>query len=345
MQRARMGYKRASAVVAVVVAGCTGTAEESAVRQPWQQRAPLPEGRTEVSVTTDGQLVYLLGGFGQGSGQQASAPRTLYSYDPATDQWSSPGAIPEGVNHAGLVHLNGKLYLIGGFRENTFTPSGAVRIYDPATRTWTEGAPLPTPRGALATVVLAGRIHAIGGNAANASSLDHRDHGVGSDASSVGTHEVYDPASNTWTRHAPLPTPRNHLGAAVVNGKIHVVAGRVGGTFTMTTHEIYDAATDSWTTAPPVPTGRSGIAVVEHRGQVYVFGGETSGQVSKTFAEAERFDPRTNAWESLPPLPTARHGLGAAAVGSVIYVISGGPQPGFAFSGANEMLTPPDPRL
>lgn len=328
-----MRFKRLSAVLAL--AGCAG-AQEPAI-QAWQQRAALPEARTEVSVTTDGRLVYLAGGFGQPAGQQASAPRALYVYDPAADRWSSPGPIPEGVNHAGLVHLNGRLYLIGGFRENTFTPTGAVRIYDLAARTWTEGAPLPTPRGALTAVVLDGRIHAIGGNAANASSLDHRDHGVGSDASSVGTHEVYDPASNTWTRRAPLPTPRNHLGAAVANGKIHVVGGRVGGNMTMTTHEIYDPASDSWTAAAAVPTGRSGIAVVEHQGHVYVFGGETSG---KTFSEAERFNARTGTWESLPPMPTARHGLGAAAVGASIYVISGGPSPGFAFSGLNEMLTP-----
>jgi N-acetylneuraminic acid mutarotase len=327
----------------LAVAGCAGTAPEPAAREAWQQRAVLPEARTEVSVATDGRLVYLAGGFSQGSGQQAAAPRALYVYDPDADQWSSPGSIPEGVNHAGLVHLNGRLYLIGGFRENTFTPTGAVRIYDPAARTWTDGAPLPTPRGALATAVLAGRIHAIGGNAANAGTLDHRDHGVGSDASSVGTHEVYDPASNTWTRLEPLPTPRNHLGAAVVDGRIHVVGGRVGGNFTMTVHEIYDPATGVWSAAAAVPTGRSGIAVVEHRGQVYVFGGETSGQVSKTFDEAERFDPRTNTWESMSPMPTARHGLGAAAAGNAIYVISGGPQPGFAFSGVNEMLTPPVP--
>jgi hypothetical protein len=336
-----MRYKRASVALALALAGCTGTAQEPALPQAWQQRAPLPEGRTEVSVAADGRLIYLAGGFGPGSGGQAAAPRTLFVYDPAADRWSSPGSIPEGVNHAGLVHLNGKLYLIGGFREHTFTPTGVVRIYDVASGTWTERAPLPTPRGALTTVVLSGRIHAIGGNAANASSLDHRDHGVGTDASSVGTHEVYDPASNTWSRRAPLPTPRNHLGAAVVNGRIHVVAGRVGGNFTMTTHEVYDASSDDWTSAAAVPTGRSGIAVVEHQGYVYVFGGETGGQVSKTFDEAERFDPRTNTWESLPPMPTARHGLGAAAVGNAIFVISGGPRPGLAFSGANEMLTPP----
>src|SRR5215210_6545602 len=109
MQCARMRYKRASAALVLALAGCTGSAQEPATRQVWQQRAALPEARTEVSVTTDGRLVYLAGGFGQVNGQQPSAPRTLYVYDPAADSWSSPGSIPEGMNHAGLVHLDGKL--------------------------------------------------------------------------------------------------------------------------------------------------------------------------------------------------------------------------------------------
>lgn len=308
--------------------------------QEWQSRAAMPDLRTEVSVTTDGRLIYVAGGFAPAGGQDATAPRQMFAYDPDADAWTTTDSIPEGVNHAGLVHLDGKLYVVGGFRENTFTPTGAVHIHDPESGAWTQGASMPTPRGALAVVVLDGKIHAIGGNAADATSLDHEQHGVGDDASSVGTHEVYDPASDTWTQRTPMPTPRNHLGAAVANGRIHVVGGRVGGDFTMTAHEVYDPATDVWTSAPALPTGRSGIAVVEHQGLVYVFGGETMGAVQKTFDEAERFDPGTDAWEAMPAMPTARHGLGAAVVGPSIYVISGGPQPGFAFSGANEVLTP-----
>jgi N-acetylneuraminic acid mutarotase len=314
---------------------CNGTpAQIEVFNERWESRAPMPDARTEVSVTTDGQLVYVIGGFAPGGG----APRPMHVYDPASDAWTTPGEIPEGVNHAGLVHLDGKLYIVGGFREDTFEPTAALRIYDIAARTWSDGAPLPTARGALAVAVLDGRIHAIGGNAANASSLDPAEHNIAQDQSSVGTHEVYDPATNAWTRQAPMGTARNHLGAAVADGKIHAVGGRVAGDFTMTAHEVYDVAADTWNAAPELPTGRSGIAVVSHDGRVYVFGGETSGAVQKTFEEAERFNVARNEWESLPPLPTPRHGLGAAAIDNRIYVVSGGPQPGFAFSTANEAL-------
>lgn len=332
---------RACGPAIILVTACTGASgEPEETTAAWETRAPLPEVRTEVSVATDGSRIWLAGGFGPAEGQGASAPRGLWLYDPAADAWSPPGEIPEGVNHAGFVHHDGRLYLVGGFREATFDPVGHVRIYDPATNAWSQGAPIPTPRGALAVVVVGGRIHAIGGNAADAGSLDHEQHGVGDDDSSVGTHEVYDPATDTWSQLAPLPTPRNHLGAGVLDGRIHVVGGRVGGDFRFTTHEVYDPATDSWTSAAPLPTGRSGIAVVATDGFLYVFGGETFGEVSKTFDEAERFDPQTGSWESLPPMPTARHGLGAAAVDGRIHVLSGGPSPGFAFSGVHEVWVP-----
>jgi N-acetylneuraminic acid mutarotase len=323
-----------------VLAACgTSAGAERTVPARWEAHAPVPEARTEVSVTSDDSLIYLIGGFGVEPDGSPSAPRTMFHYHPAADHWTAIGKIPEGVNHAGLVALGGKLYLVGGFRETSFSPIGALRIYDLVAGSWREGASMPTPRGALALAVLDGKIHAIGGNAAGEADLPPHQHGNSRSDHSVGTHEVYDPASDAWTRLTPMPTPRNHLGAAVAAGRIHVVGGRVPGNMELTTHEIYDPETGRWTSGPPLPTGRSGIAVVAHGERIYVFGGETvRGLASKTFDEAERFDPATARWERLPPMPTARHGLGAVSLGGAIHVLSGGPKPGFAFSTANERL-------
>ena len=138
----------------------------------------MPEARTESSVTADGSLIYLIGGFGAGPGGSPSAPRAMFAYDPVADRWTAAGEIPEGVNHAGFAAVGGKLYIVGGFREHTFSPTGAVRIYDPAARTWRDGATMLTPRGALAVAVVDGKIHAIGGNAANGAGLAPHEHGA-----------------------------------------------------------------------------------------------------------------------------------------------------------------------
>jgi N-acetylneuraminic acid mutarotase len=305
----------------------------------WAQAAAVPQARTEVSVATDGARIYLAGGFREAPGG-VEAPREVHRYDPGTDRWTTPTLLPQGVNHAGMVYVAGRLFLVGGFQATTFTPTSAVRVWNPATGAWSAGAPLPTPRGALAVVVLDGKIHAIGGNAANAAALDPDEHNPALDGSSVGTHEVYDPATDTWTRLAPLPTGRNHLAAAVLNGRIHAVGGRVGNSFTLTVHEVFDPATGAWVSAPPIPTGRSGIAAASLDGHIYVFGGETVGVVDRTFDDVERYDPTSQSWVALTPMPTPRHGLGAAALNGRIHVLAGGPQPGFAFSAANEVLIP-----
>lgn len=333
-------------VATIVACGAAGDGRVQAVAayaagvDAWETRAPMPSERTEISVTTDAGRIFVIGGFIEAGQDRAVAPRAMHVYDPASDAWTTPDSIPQGVNHAGFAHVDGRLYILGGFRENTFEPVGSVHIYDLSTEQWSEGAPMPTPRGALAVAVADGRIHAIGGNAEAAQALEHGAHHVGADESSVGTHEVYDPATDSWERRAPMPTPRNHHGAASLNGRVHVVAGRVGRDFEMTTHEIYDPVADAWSSAAPVPTGRSGIAVVVRDGRMYVFGGETFTAPARTFDEAERFDPSAGEWEALPPMPTARHGLGAAVVAGAVHVISGGPSPGFAFSSTHEVLVP-----
>ena len=288
-----------------------------------------------MAAATDGKQIFLLGGYAPG----LAMPRALQAYDAQANRWSSPSMIPEGINHTAVAHVGGRIYVVGGWRGVNRDPTGAVQIYDIATQRWSSGAPMPTPRAAHAIAVVNGRIHVLGGHADGALELDSREHRVGSDNASVGTHEVYDPATNAWKRLAPMPTARNHHAAAVIGGRIHAVGGRVGNDFTMTTHEIYDPASGAWTSAPPLPTGRSGIAAVELDARLYVFGGEAFVPLHKTFNEAERFDPRTNRWEAMPPLPTARHGLGAVAVGGAIHVVSGGPQPGGSFSGVHEILS------
>lgn len=325
--------------LAILLAACGSRSSTDSVAARWDGRAPVPDGRTEVSVAAGDSLIYLIGGFGRGEGRRPTAPRAMLAYDPASDRWAEVAEIPEGLNHAGLAAVGGRLYILGGFQGSSRAPTGAVRIYDPAAGTWRDGAPMPTARGALAVAVLGGRIHALGGNAARGVTLEPHEHGAAAGDRSVGTHEVYDPAQDTWTRSEPMPTPRNHLGAAAVAGKIHVVGGRVPGDMELSTHEIYDPATDTWAEGPPMPTGRSGIAVVAHRDRLYVFGGETVRWFSsKTFDDAERFDPATGRWAVLPPMPTARHGLGAASLAGAIYVLSGGPRPGLTFGVANERL-------
>src|SRR3712207_7463506 len=48
----------------------------------------------------------------------------------------------------------------------------------------------------------------------------------GRNTADVGANEVYDPATNTWSKLANMPTPRDHLGVVTLGGKIYAIAGR-----------------------------------------------------------------------------------------------------------------------
>src|SRR6266487_5802502 len=90
---------------------------------------------------------------------------------------------------------------------------------------------------------------------------------------------------------APIPTPRNHATAGVVNGKIYVIGGRVGNAFitaggsNVDVVEEYDPATDAWGSARArMPSARSAMASGVLGGRIYVSGGEgQNAQMMYTF--------------------------------------------------------------
>src|SRR2546426_8663256 len=89
---------------------------------------------------------------------------------------------------------------------------GRKRVHVPTRDRLLDGTgPHAHPRGALAVAESGGQLYAIGGY-----------DGSGNSAAV----EVYDPATNTWTKKAPLPTPRDHLAAATVGGKVYAIGGR-----------------------------------------------------------------------------------------------------------------------
>ena len=120
---------------------------------------------------------------------------------------------------------------------------------------WTVGAslsPLKVGLGSVGVTGLDGKIHAVGGRTPA--------------GDTVTTHQVYDPAINSWSERAPLPKARDHMALVAADGKIHAIGGRFGASNDMTDlHDIYDPASNSWTSGPPLPTARSGLAATLYR--------------------------------------------------------------------------------
>src|SRR5207247_2685806 len=91
-------------------------------------------------------------------------------------------------------------------------------------------APRPTANYCLAVVTANGKIYASGGEAAGPP-LKVKGKIYATIGPAVSTVEVYDPATNTWSAAAPMPTARSSLTAATVKGKIYAIGGANGGVY------------------------------------------------------------------------------------------------------------------
>jgi len=188
--------------------------------------------------------------------------------------------------------------------------------------TWTKKASMHVARSKLGVAVVNGKIYAIGGDARSGKWPY-----VGS---IVGTNEEYDPATDTWTFKASMPTPRYGFAIAVYQNKIYCIGGiksvgSAGWKGTGVT-EVYDPATNTWETKTAMPTARFELQANVVNGKIYLIGGyvpELSAFPNATSSLNEVYDPATDSWTTKAPIPVATRDYPSAVVDNKIYVIGG----------------------
>jgi len=316
-------------ITGLLVAGLL-CASGVAFAQKLSRAAPFPEASEELYGIGVGGKLYVFGGLAPGW-----KPKGLvYEYDAAKDAWIKKKNMPVASHHLALAEVNGKIYVFGGFKYPDSGPAAWQPIdntweYDPAADTWKALTPLPTKRGSPNAVVVNGKIHVIGGAGFHPGSKETTVHPARPHRS-LGTHEVYDPASNTWEAKQSMPTARNHAAAGHVGGKIYVIGGRIGSAFITRASnvdivEVYDVATDQWgDLKAPMPTARSAAAWGVHKGQIYVAGGEQrTSEFQRTFRAVEAYNPANNRWTQLLPMEFPRHGLAGDIINGKFHLVSG----------------------
>jgi hypothetical protein len=148
-------------------------------------------------------------------------------------------------------------------------------------------------------------------------------------SANLGTVEAYDPATDTWTAKARMPTPRHAFTATSgPDGRIYAVGGNPSSRFTAAL-EIYDPVNDAWSTGAPMPYPQEcacSSSTPDPAGEVLVFGGRDMDQ--RALKTVIAYSPRTNRWRALPPLSQERQAAGATALTapdrSIHYYIVGG---------------------
>ncbi|MEJ7811124.1 MAG: kelch repeat-containing protein [Gemmatimonadaceae bacterium] len=213
--------------------------------------------------------------------------------------------------------LGGRIYTPGGIDADR---SAEVRmdVYDPATDRWTPAPPLPEARHHFGIAVAGGKLYVIGGYQPGPLPW----------APSDAVFE-FDPATQAWTRKAPMPAPRAAHVSVELGGRIYSIGGVSGGGAVPTT-EVFDPAANSWAARAPMPTAREHLTAAVIGERILVVGGRTN----RNLAALEAYTPSTNLWSELREMPTARGGLTAAALGGRLLVF-GGESPG-VFSATEE---------
>ena len=131
--------------------------------------------------------------------------------------------------------------------------------------------------------------------------------------------QIYNPAKNTWTTGASMPTARGSAAAVVDAGAIYVIGGN-GSTLRLTTVEKYVPSTNTWTEEAPLLVGKSeptaallGTTIVSSDG--YTTSGDTGDNESYTVS--------TNTWKSVAADPNPRNANCFGAVSGQVYIAGG----------------------
>jgi uncharacterized delta-60 repeat protein len=242
---------------------------------------------------------------GGGGGAVASAEL----YDPANGTWTATGSLATArANHTATLLPNGKVLVAGG--ENS-TELASAELYDPATGTWTASGSLAAARTShTATLLSNGKVLVVGGFSVTFP--------VG--AASLGSAELYDPASGTWTAVGGLTTGGRYIHTAtlLLDGKVLVAGGHhLHPTGDLGSAELYDPASGTWTATGSLATARSGhTATLLPDGKVLVAGGGS--------AIAELYDPGSGTWTATGSLATARFAHTATLLQDGKVLVAGG---------------------
>ena len=97
-----------------------------------------------------------------------------------------------------------------------------------------------------------------------------------------------------WTTLAPVPSVRQEVSTAALNGKIYVIGGFNSSGDSTNTVDVYDPQTNTWSSAASLPIATNHNAATVAAGKLYAFGGVSN----RTFV----YNPQTNSWSDVAPM-------------------------------------------
>lgn len=267
----------------------------------WNSGPTLPLATKNHNPVVIGNKLHLPGGADAGGTAQTRHD----VYDTDNNAWTTAAALPAARERTAHGLIGGVLYLGGTFGDT------AAYAYFPESNTWSLAlAAAPTPTGGGA-----GRVQG--------STMLGRLWTIEDGSGTTGRLFAYDPMSNTWAEHAPMPAPRTSGTVFAAGGKLYYLGGlEPGTTSALATCHRYDPVLDAWDQLRPLPTALAGSAAIVTGGIVYLLGGRDTAGVTDTM---RAYTPKFDAYDELPDaqLPQTRMSAGAGLIAGRIYQAGG----------------------
>jgi len=168
---------------------------------------------------------------------------------------------------------------------------------------WSRIADYPVRLSEVSAIAAGGRIYVMAGK------ITHDDQDL-ADNLDVDYNYEYNPAANTWTQRAAVPTARYDVALASLNGRIYAISKE---------NESYDPALDTWQRHASLPHGGAHQAAVRVGEHIFAFSAEGPSLCGQNMM----FDPKGNAWHERSSIPTPRLFPRVVALGDSIYVMGG----------------------
>jgi N-acetylneuraminic acid mutarotase len=315
-------------LVAVMAVSCMVTVKPAnALTEQWVEKAPMPTGRYNFGAATVNDTIYAIGGLAKVFDEhtyehgRTGTTNVNEAYDSAADTWveKTPMPAPNWLDTFGIAVYQGKIYCIGGPANN---------VYDPATDTWEAKRAMPTQRHFLCANVVDGKIYLVGGRTME-KAMDTGDYWLPGlmTYNTSDVNEVYDPATNSWTRKASIPNPVASYASAVVNNKIYIISGCTPSGNITGLVQVYDPQTDNWSLAAPIPNpvenAAAGAVLNAASDAVYVIGGCTESHRLSGSNFNQVYFPENDSWTTSTPISVNINALSVAVVNNTLYAIGG----------------------
>jgi hypothetical protein len=306
----------------------------------WSSIAQLPEAIGNASAVTapcEGntsvQCLYSIGGVTEST----NGLTTVDMFNASSNTWTAVAPLTTGRSQLGAAsgpcttNLSQTcIYAFGG-ADSTATYLNSVEVYSPYTNKWSAGPVLPTP-GAPSNYL--GRAQLAGASAPcftnTSETCVYAVGGYNPALYTLGSVEMFNPATMTWSAAASLNVARSRPTAASAPCEGNITATclyAVGGTGTsgfLGSVEMYNPSSNSWTQVAGLEAQGStssvqiaGLAATgapclnqASRSCLYAFGGQDEN--FNILKNAMMYDPNSNAWTYIPAMITARDNFGGS---------------------------------